>query len=366
MTAPWFETRLPTILSNYSLSDVYNADKFGLFYQALPTKTMHFEKEKCVGGKFSKQRLTGLAAGNALGQKLPMFIIGKAKKPRCFKNLKHLPCRYRGQKKSWMDSDLFEDWVREQAKTFERQNRKVLLIVDNCPAHPKIGGLKAIELCFLPPNTTSITQPMDQGVIRSLKAKYRSRITHRIIEAIDVNKSIPNVNVLDAMKMVTVCWENVTEKTVRNCFAKSRISAEDQARAQNDLDDPFVELRINMEKLKSLGVIPEELTPEKYADFDDTVAATEQVLSDESILAMVRDDEESIEVEDDEEEGDDTNKVLEKPTAMQLRSGIETLLNFSLFMQSEEIQRGTLKISTLIEIELSKSLKQASIKNYFA
>ena len=232
MTAPWFETRLPTILSNYSLSDVYNADEFGLFYQALPTKTIHFEKEKCVSGKFSKQRLTGLAAGNALSQKLPMFIIGKAKKPRCFKNLKHLPCRYRGQKKkSWMDSDLFEYWVREQDKTFERQNRKVLLIVDNCPAHPKIGGLKAIELCFLPPNTTSITQPMDQGVIRSLKAKYRSRITHRIIEAIDANKSIPNVNVLDAMKMVTVCWENVTEKTVRNCFAKSRIS--DQASAQN-------------------------------------------------------------------------------------------------------------------------------------
>ena len=147
-----------------------------------------------------------------------MFIIGKAKKPRCFKNLKHLPCRYRGQKKSWMDSDLFEDWVREQDKTFERQNRKVLLIVDNCPAHPKIGGLKAIELCFLPPNTTSITQSMDQGVIRSLKAKYRSRITHRIFEAIDANKSIPNVNVLDAMKMVTVCWENVTEKNSEKLF----------------------------------------------------------------------------------------------------------------------------------------------------
>ena len=216
-----------------------------------------------------------------------------------------------------MDSDLFEDWVREQDKTFERQNRKVLLTVDNCPANPKIGGLKAIELCFLPPNTTSIIQPMDQGFTRSLKAKYRSRITHRIIEAFDANKSIPNVNVLDAMKMVTVCWENVTEKTVRNCFAKSRISAEDKASAQNDLDDPFVELRINMEKLKYLGVIPEELTPEKYADFDDTVAATEPVLSDESILAMVRDGEESIEVEDDEEEGADTNKVLEKPTAMQ-------------------------------------------------
>ena len=77
MTAPWFKTRLPTILSNHSLADIYNADECGLFYQALPNKTIHFKKEKCLGGKFSKQRLTALAAGNALGQKLPMFLIGK-------------------------------------------------------------------------------------------------------------------------------------------------------------------------------------------------------------------------------------------------------------------------------------------------
>ena len=34
-------------------------------------------------------------------------------------------------KKSWMDSDSFEDWVREQDNKFEGQNRKVLLILDN-------------------------------------------------------------------------------------------------------------------------------------------------------------------------------------------------------------------------------------------
>ena len=61
MTTPWFETRLHTVLSNYSFADIYNADEFGLFYQALPSKTMHFKKEKCVGRKFNKQRLTGLA-----------------------------------------------------------------------------------------------------------------------------------------------------------------------------------------------------------------------------------------------------------------------------------------------------------------
>ena len=70
-----------------------------------------------------------------------------------------------GLKKSWEDIDLFEDWVREQDNKFEGQNRKVLLIVNNCTAYPEVGGLKAFGLYFLPPNTTSITQPMDQGVI---------------------------------------------------------------------------------------------------------------------------------------------------------------------------------------------------------
>ena len=155
MTACWFETRLPTILSNYELPDIYNADEFASLFQALPSKSLHLKDEKCIGGKFNKVRLTGLAAANANGEKLPMFIIGKSKSPRCFKNLKQLPCRYRGQQKSWLDSDLFEEWVRELDRKFEQQNRKVVLIIDNCPAHPAIGGLKAIQLCFLPPQYDS-------------------------------------------------------------------------------------------------------------------------------------------------------------------------------------------------------------------
>ena len=100
MTASWNETYLPTILSRYELMDIYNADEFGLFYQALPNKSFHFKGDRCSGGKHSKLRLTGLAASNAIGEKLPMFFIGKSAKPRCFKGIKNIPCRYRWQKKS--------------------------------------------------------------------------------------------------------------------------------------------------------------------------------------------------------------------------------------------------------------------------
>ena len=62
--------------------------------------------------------MTGLAAANSVGNKLPLFVVGKAKNPRCFKNIKKLPCRYRSQRKSWMDSVLFEEWVRDVNKKF--------------------------------------------------------------------------------------------------------------------------------------------------------------------------------------------------------------------------------------------------------
>ena len=79
MVASWFETTLPTLLSNYKLEDVFNADEFGLFYQCLPNKTLHSKSEKCSGGKNSKTRITGLAAANSVDDKLPMFVIGKSK-----------------------------------------------------------------------------------------------------------------------------------------------------------------------------------------------------------------------------------------------------------------------------------------------
>jgi len=95
MTASWKESTLPTLLSNYALHDIFNADEFGLFYKALPDKSMHLKSEDCVGGKYSKVRLTGLAAASATGKKLPMFVKGKSKKPRCFNGVQNLPCRYR-------------------------------------------------------------------------------------------------------------------------------------------------------------------------------------------------------------------------------------------------------------------------------
>ena len=56
-----------------------------IFFSIFPNKSFQLKSEMCSGGNHSKIRITGLAASNATGEKLPMFVIGKTKNPRCLK-----------------------------------------------------------------------------------------------------------------------------------------------------------------------------------------------------------------------------------------------------------------------------------------
>ena len=136
---------------------------------------------------------------------MSLFVIGKSKKRQCLKYIKHLPCLYCSQKKSWMDSILFKEWVREVDRRFIKEGQKIVLLVDNCPVHLSIDNLVSAKLIFLP-NTTSKLQPMDQGVIRSLKAHYKTMSIKKLIEAIEKKKPLPEFSILDAMQMFDVAW----------------------------------------------------------------------------------------------------------------------------------------------------------------
>ena len=56
----------------------------------------------------------------------------------------------------------------------------------------------------------------------------------QIVKVMDANKSVPKVNISNATKMLTVCWEDVIEETGKKCFAIARILPKDQANTQND------------------------------------------------------------------------------------------------------------------------------------
>ena len=213
-------------------------------------------------------------------EKLPMFVIGKSQKPRCFKHIKSLPCRYRVQKKSWMNSELFEEWVREQDEKLENEGRKVALTIDNCLTHPVIENLKSVTLYFLPPNTTSALQPMDQGVIWSLKSKYRTPIIQKVLAAIDQGKQLPVISILEAMKVLALSWNEVSKEAITNCFTKSGFS-EDVCSEEDDF-----QLREVFDKLCAHGqeFVPDGLQCEDIVHVDRDVQVTEGLLTEEEIV----------------------------------------------------------------------------------
>ena len=66
---------------------------------------------------------------------------------------------------------------------------RAILILDNAPAHPSEDILSSkdgkIKVLFMPPNTTSILQPMDQGVISAVKRHYIRRYLDEVLVVID-------------------------------------------------------------------------------------------------------------------------------------------------------------------------------------
>lgn len=224
-TVDEWKKKVPEICAGYELRDIYNMDETGLFYKALVDSTLHLKGEDCSGGKRSKERVTVMLCANALGEKEKPLVIGKAMKPRCFGRLerKDLPVDYHANKKAWMTSNIFKLWMKRLDQKMGRQRRNIILLLDNATCHPRVQ-LKNVKLVFLPPNTTSITQPMDQGIIQALKLKFRKRQLRSILNKLEANKAITgpelmkSTDILQAIYLVNQSWKEVDASTIEKCF----------------------------------------------------------------------------------------------------------------------------------------------------
>ena len=228
----WQQQVLQPLLRQFSADNIFNLDEAGLFWRLLPNKTMSFRGERCTGGKKSKHRITLLIGANMSGtEKFPLLAVGKSNRPRAFKN-KEIPVKYEANLKAWMTAKLFEDVLRVCDRRLGQQGRRVLLCLDNFSGHPPELQLDNIQLLFFPPNMTS-HQPMDQEIIENLMHHYKKILLRRQLEAMDMGKEF-EFTLLDALHVVQCAWEQVSESTIRNCFAKAKFSKE---KYQSEPDD---------------------------------------------------------------------------------------------------------------------------------
>lgn len=214
--------KLQSLISGYEPRDVFNADEAGLFFNLQPEKSLCLKGEACQGGKKSKERITVLLCCNADGsEKLKLTVIGKSQKPRCFKRESHLPCVYRANKKAWMTAALFEEFLSLLDRRMACKNRKIVLILDQCAAHPRQVTLQNVKLIFLPANTTTHLQPLDAGIIKNLKHHFKGLLVRRLLANIDrKHEGDLRISLLDAIHFIAMAWDRVTPTTIANCFAK--------------------------------------------------------------------------------------------------------------------------------------------------
>ena len=81
------KAELPEIIVDYDAKDIFNKERSGVFYRALPSKTLRMKSDNCKGGKKSKDGITAAFCCNLEGDFEKMLIIGKLKNPRCFENI---------------------------------------------------------------------------------------------------------------------------------------------------------------------------------------------------------------------------------------------------------------------------------------
>ena len=152
----WF-LHLRQLLKEYDSQLVYNLDETGLYWKAGKGKSFitgtDANDKDLRGTKMNKDPLTVLVVGSMTGEKFPFLVIGNSKKPRCFNGIKNLPLDYTNQQNCWMNSTIFNDYIVKLDKRFSsllEPNKKALLIIDNCRAHPPslVGNNKNIDLKF--------------------------------------------------------------------------------------------------------------------------------------------------------------------------------------------------------------------------
>ncbi|XP_045496574.1 tigger transposable element-derived protein 4-like [Colias croceus] len=338
----WMAT-LPELLQNYEPRDIFNAGEFGLFFKLMPDKSYVFKGETCHDGKASKERLTVPACANSDGsEKLRLLVIGKAKNPRCFKNVRSLPVTYDAQSRSWMTAIRFIDWLKALDDHLQIKCRRIILFIDNCPAHPKGVELNNIKLVYLPPNSTSKLQPMDQGIIKVLKQGYRTRLVHRYLREIEDPDSKRPLTVHDAILNIAAAWEAIKPETIQNCFKKSGFRNNE------------VEVVLEEEEPVILQGFP------GYSSIDDNVASYE-IQSIEDLIENVNNTQEEAESDNDQE--DESTPILSHAQAL---SAVNDLRRYVTSLnQSEDALQKLNYVENLVISNASKSFCRTKISDYF-
>ncbi|XP_015795900.1 tigger transposable element-derived protein 6-like [Tetranychus urticae] len=136
ITKKWFE-EIKIELNNYSEYCLLNADETSFEYHNQARQSYIHPDGNTKNVIERKERVTLFFCVSSVGEKFKPLVIGKSKKPRCFKNKQNIieKVNYRSNQKGWMTSVIFTEWLIEMDGVFRERQQKAILFLDNFSGH---------------------------------------------------------------------------------------------------------------------------------------------------------------------------------------------------------------------------------------
>ncbi|XP_064414835.1 jerky protein homolog-like [Latimeria chalumnae] len=353
----------------FTEEQVYNADESGLYFTMLPDTTLAAknDEKKSEGFKQDKNRVTFLFTCNKTGNhKLTPLCIGKSRQPRCFHhtNMKSLPIKYKKSKKAWMTGDIFKDWffksfvpsVRCHLRS-KRLPEKAVLLLDNCPAHPPAESLKTsdgnIKFFYLPKNTTSKIQPLDQGIIANFKKAYRKEPVKELVASDNsITDHLKKYSLKDMMYLANKSWKSITRSCIKNCWMKG-------------LGDAFPSTEVNYisddddEEFQGFSTDEVQNWLDSWSEMEEDLPVAE-TLTDEQIIAQAQ------EPDSEAEEEPEAEPATPIPTTSEAVTALTTSLAWLEAQDVDPIQTTQLRAMLQFAIMKQKNgMKQHKMTDFF-
>ena len=194
-----------------------------------------------------------------------------------------------------MTSTIMEEWLR----WFDSRmaGRKVVLLMDNFSAHT--AALQIINstplklqntlVIWLPPNSTSRYQPLDQGIIQAWKAHWKRHWIHFLLQEFEAGKDpLSTMNVLRAIRWGIEAWElNIPRSALQNCFKKAGFFNTNEEGQEQPLSvaDIEADIRRDIHRLEENSYIQEAMDINNFVNPAEEVVQDSLDQIDEQILA---------------------------------------------------------------------------------
>ena len=282
-----------------------------------------------------------------------LAVIGKSKTPRCLgkkykMQVKDMAVDWYASKNAWMTGDIHHKIMSKFNDEMRKSNRHILYVCDNASSH-QVREYSHIKFLMLPPNATSIMQPLDQGIILSTKRRYKKKLAERYLVCVENNKDanslLKSLDIVVATNMIAASWRETSATIIQNCFRKAGFKHHAVDPAQVTEDPPP---RPSPEVWSWVQRWIGEVEFDEYAASEPN-DATEQPMSDEDIVDLVRTENDTQEDEEEEEE----ESCDESPTAIK---------NCSQFLAMLDQQKAFLKWNDMA-IDIVEQLEAQIIGN---